>query len=92
MKIYRREKTVEIYVKTQNVENLATPENRHSGAASVRESAIPFFSFYLFLDLELRFTNLNFLAPEIYCSSFASFEHLNFENGFHGKEEKSETI
>ncbi len=38
MKIYRREKTVEIYVKTQNVENLSAPENRHSGASPVRET------------------------------------------------------
>ena len=57
MKIYRREKTVEIYVKTQNVENLATPENRHSGAASVRESAIPVGLILLLLLLRLTWTS-----------------------------------
>jgi hypothetical protein len=40
MKIYRREKMVEIYVKTHSAENLATPENRHSGALQIRQTAM----------------------------------------------------
>ena len=31
---------VEIYVKTHSAENLATPENRHSGALQIRQTAM----------------------------------------------------
>jgi hypothetical protein len=41
MKIYRREKSVEMYVKTQTAENLATPENRHSGGRSAFRETPP---------------------------------------------------